>query len=176
MSNFLSPGASGLPAPSPEDQQAVPPQLALPPPVPSDMSKHYLSAEDQAALQFNKVKEAHGKISAMRTALNTLLAFGDTVTTDDVVEAAGGLVAAGIAAVEVASALSEMPDNPSQLQTWVQEKSEGLKPAEQQISQALNGASFKLGLAAMNNIIAISAEDHSMKQRLRAMKPSGRPN
>lgn len=162
MSNMLDPGSAGLPAPSPNDQSAVPPGggLAMAAPGPSPMAQHFGSAEDAAEAQWNKASEASGQVAALRRSLDKLAAFGDTVTMDDLVEAAGDMVAAGIPAIQVASSLAEAPEQPAQLQAWVQEKLQQLAPKEEQMRQVKAEAGYGLAQASMTSLIAHSAEAH----------------
>lgn len=180
MVNVLAPGGAGLPAPSPQDQAAVPPDagpaLVMPMPGPTEMQQHYASAEDKAGLAFGQVREAQEKISTVRRELDKLLAYGDTVTMDNVVDAAGGLVAAGIPAVQVATTLADCPDGPGQLEAWVREQSDRLVPQEQKMAQLMKQAGFNLGLTAFRSLMAHSAEDHFVKTKLAATQIPGRAN
>lgn len=165
--NGLLPGNGGLAAPSPADAQAVLPQNALtpPPPGPSEMQKFFLSEEDKLAAQFEKVKHAKSLVDATSAELQKLSAFADTVTMDDVIEAASTMVAAGVPAVQVASTLAEIPESPSMLAAWVQEQNQKIIPMQAQIDQAYQTAGYKLGLSAMKSIMAHSAEEHFAKTR-----------
>lgn len=123
------------------------------------MMKHFGSLQDKAADDFDKLKQSAGQVQAMRTAVDSLLAQGDTVTTKDVVKAASGIVAAGIPAVDIATMLSEMPDKDgAQLQAWVQERAEGVAAMEQQLGQAIGLARVGLLKASLENLVAHSAE------------------
>lgn len=177
MSNSLTPGNGGLPAPAPSDQQAVPPggnQLAGPPPGPSQMQQHFSSAEDAAAAKFGKLKEAKAKMDVTLKEFGKLTALGDTVDMDDLMEAASGMVAAGVPAVAIASMLAEAPEQQSQLQAWVAEQLAKIEPQAQQLDQAFSGAGYDLGLTAMKSIMASSAEDHFAKRALALMPIAGR--
>lgn len=178
MSNLLEPGNGGLPTASPQDSKAVPPPTPAPAGSgssgPGAMHSHFTSKEDTVALQFSKIKEASGKLQAMRTELDKLAALQDTVTQDDVVEAASGLVAAGLPAAEVAGELASMPENSHQIQAWVAQQSKALEPREQQVAQALNQTGHALGMMAMKSVIAHSAEQHAQRRALAAAKPLGR--
>lgn len=158
--NTLEPGSAG--APAPQAVRANP--LAVQPRTPgeaelSDMMKNFLTPLDAAAAQYEKVKEAKGQLTVMRKALDRLAALQDTVTTEDVVEASAGLVAAGIEATEVASFLADMPTQPQALQAWVQQMDQSVRQAEAQMKQIAEQARFELGLNAMGTLLASSAED-----------------
>lgn len=160
MANELAPGNAGLVAPSPSDQEANPPG---PPQAPAP-GPQIGSAQDAAAAKFNMLKEAQTQVSATDHAIQSLLLLGDTVSSKDVVKAASGMVAAGIPAVEVATILSDMPESTEAIQSWLSEMDQGVKDKQAQVEQAMKGARYKLGLAAMRSIIAHSAEDHFAKQ------------
>lgn len=170
--NLLSPGFAGLPAASPKDQSAQPP-MAMPAPGPSSMMQHFSGKHDAARARFDKVKEAQGQVEATREELDKLVALGDTVTMDDLVEAAAGMVAAGIPAVEVASILAEAPEGAA-LQGWVAEQDQKAKEREGQVKQALTGAGQQLAVSGLTHVIAHSAQAHAQRQKLMAMQPAGR--
>lgn len=159
--NTLEPGAAGAPAPqavkaNPLDIRPSNPQEAQL----SEMMQNFRSPMDAAAAQFEKVKEAKGQLTVMRQGLDKLSALQDTVTTQDVVNAAAGLVAAGIGATEVATILADMPTQSQALQVWVQEMSASVKDSEAQMAEAEEQSRFELGLSAMGTLMAASAEDY----------------
>lgn len=179
--NPLSPGSAGLPAPSPSDDSAVQPTNSLAPQAApsgggSEMVGHFGSAMDHDAATFGKVKEASGQIDATAEALGHLASLGDTVSMDDLVEAAGGMVAAGIPAVSVAGTLADAPEGPGQLQGWVQEQLQKLAPRQQQMQEALANSGYHLGLSAFRHVLSASAEDHHQRSRLAATSFEGKPN
>ncbi len=174
MANQLNPGAGGLPAASLADSQANPPQ-AQPAPPPSPLMQHFDSAQDAAAAQFGKVKEAQGKVQASRAAVDQLIKLGDTVSTEDVVKAAGGMVAAGIGAVDVATLLAGMPIQGGEaLQAWVGQQAEQVAQMEAQVKVALRQAGYALGVASLKSVIGHATEAHEYRRLVNSA--SGRPN
>ncbi len=177
MSNFLTSGAGAPVSPSPEDQDANPPTggnaLSPPPPGPAPVPGHILSQEDQAAAQFGKLKEAKAKMDGTLREFEKLAAFGDTVSMDDVVEAAAGLVALGVPAVACASLLASAPEQQSQLAGWVQEQIGKIGPKAEQLDAAYAQGAYTLGLTSLKSILAHSAEDHFSKSALARMPVQG---
>ncbi len=160
--NQLDPGNAGLPAPAEGDSRPNP--LAAPAPSgPSPMMQHYGGKQDAAAAQFDKVMEIKGQAEATRAALDTLVAMADTVTQEDVVKAAGKMVAAGVAATQVASELADMPPNGEALRAWVAEKDQQAAENEQKLAALVASAQYQLGSSALKHVIAYSAESHALR-------------
>ena len=159
--NLLAPGAGGLVAPSPQDQVANP--LQPPMPGPSPMMQHFGDLQDQAAARFGKIEGVAKMTAATRQGLEHCLALGDTVTTEDVVEAAAGMVAAGVPAMEVASTLADMPTGGEALQAWLAQQSEVLAGQEAQVAAGLANAGFDLGVAGLHHLLAYSAESAALR-------------
>lgn len=180
MSNVLSPGNGGLAAGSPDDQKARPPGAPAPTPAPHPKQQQLLDQEDQLAHQFLMLKEGQRQMQIMRQQLDKLVAMGDTVTQDAVVDATAAMVAAGAPAIKMATTLADMPEGTEALQAWVEQHSQALQPAEQKLSQALSQTRHKLGQAAMKNIIVHSANQFHTGQAQRRLLAttvlSGRPN
>lgn len=185
MDNLLSPGLGGLPAPSTKDEMATPPGgtpptpqgagVGLQPPGPTHMQRHFMSAEDKAALRFSQVKKAAVQMQALQDGLDKLGALGDTVSFDDVVDVAAGIVAAGVPAIQVAGTLANMPESPSQLQAWIAKQAAALAPQVKKVQGTLAAARYEMGRAAFRSIIAHSAADHLTRLASKA-KTTGRPN
>ncbi len=174
MSDQLVPaGNGGLPAPSPGDAKANPltpqPQQAAPSPAMAGAS----GLQDAAKAQFDKVKQASDQMDVMEQELQGLAALQDTVTMDDVVDAAATLVAHGIPAVQVASSLAEAPDNPSQLPAWVSSQLQALAPRQAQVKAVLAQAGHRLASAAIDSALTHSVEAHHARRLFAAMKPQG---
>lgn len=170
----LAPGDAGAPAGRPEDSEANLPQMAMSAPGPSEMQQHFMSAEDQAEAKFQKVRDGVAKMNVTRTEIDKLLAMKDTVTMDAVIDAFGDIVAAGVPAVSAASALAEAPAQQAGLEGWVREFSEKIKPAEAQLSAAMKEARYNLGFTALHSLMAHSAQDHFVREKLRRSTPMGR--
>lgn len=181
MSNVLTPGFAGLVAPKPGDETANPPGPAAaanpisgPPPGPSDMQQHFMSQEDAEGEKFKKLKSAKKKMDLTLKQFDKLSALGDTVSMEDVMEAASNMVAAGIPTISIASMLAEAPEQPSQLQAWVGEQIQKIAPKAAQLDQIYSQAGYSLGLSALKSIMSHSAEEHFSKRALAAMPTQGR--
>lgn len=174
--NPLLPGQGGVPAPqaSPANGlQAQPPSPQQGPSLPSAMMQHFHGQQEAAKQVFDKLTAAQRQVRATKAELDKLVAMKDTVTQDDVVKAAGGMVAAGIPAVQVAGILAEMPDNGEALEAWLASKDQKVSAQLDQVNQAVTGARYKLGLSALRHIIAYSAESN-LEKKLAGMRPVGR--
>lgn len=171
--NTLEPGYAGLPAPSPKDQEANALGSSLPKSEPSEMMQGFQTSLQSSAAKFKKLQELDNQLSATRKQVDHLVALGDTVTTEDVIDAASEMVAAGMGAVEVASILADMPDSGEALQKWVAEQDQKVAGLEAQVGELLAGARFKMGTDALQTIIGASIEDHEQKRAL-ARAPLGR--
>lgn len=171
--NGLEIGNGGLVAPRPGDEQANPLAMAPQPAGPGPMAQQAGNKQDAAKAQFDKVKQASQQIASVRKGLEGLAALQDTVTMDDVVEEAGGLVAAGIPAIQVASTLADVPEQPSQIQAWLQEQLQKLAPQEAQIKAVLDQSGHRLATTALGSVLAHSAEAHFNKRLLASMPVQG---
>ena len=159
--NLLSPGFAGPVAPRPADADANPMQASpdqAPPTAASPMMQHFGSAQDVAAARYAKMKEATAKLAATRKELDGLTALGDTVSQEDVIKAASGMVAAGIGAPAVAGILADMPEGGAALQGWIAEHDAAVRQREAQAQQALTITRHEMGVAALRHIIAHSSE------------------
>lgn len=163
--NALAPGAGGQAAPEAvpanpmEGPGAAPDPGAQPPQAPqSEMMAHFGGLQNQARARYDKMKEAAAKVGATRKALDGLAVLGDTVTSEDVVRAATGLVEAGIPAVNVAGILSEMPDGAAALQGWVQQKDQAVQMQEAQVTRALAITRHELAVTSLKHLMAHGAE------------------
>lgn len=170
MSNQLEPGFAG---PAAGQEPSVNPP-GVPQQAPSSMNAHFGSRQDQAKLRFDKIKEAAEQVQATQVALQRLAAFGDTVSMDDVVDAAADMVGAGVDPVQVAGTLADVPEQSAQIQAWVQQQLKNIAPHLAQAKAGLSKAGYEMGHAAMRHLIATSAADHMAKQQLSAAKPLGR--
>jgi hypothetical protein len=133
---------------------------------------HFGQAQDKAAAQYEKMKEASKKLTVAQTQLDGLVALADTVSQDDVVKAASRLVAAGVGAVQVATLLADMPPDGQALQGWVAAQDQKIGKAAAQAKVALALTRHQMGVAAMRSVIGHSAEQHQTRlasARLAAM-------
>lgn len=100
-------------------------------------------------------------LAKVREQMDKLTALADTVTQDDVVEAAGKLVGAGLGSVAVAGILASMPEDGEALQGWVRQQDQQIVQREAQAVRALQLTRHQLGVTAMKSIIGHSAEQHA---------------
>lgn len=162
MTNSLMPGAGG--AVSPAELKANPITVKPKARPQSDMMKHYGSKTESVAARFSKLKEAKAQIKAVKSNFGDLVNLQDTIKPDDVVKASGNIVGAGIPAVQMATILSEMPEQPTQLQGWVMGKYKEAIAGEQQILQGLASVRHELITASFESLIAHSAETEMMSR------------
>lgn len=184
MANELDIGAGGPASPQevptnpgPEVQEAQPSAgLGGSPPQPdgSAMTSHYHGGQEEAAARYQKMMEAKRKLDATRTQMDWLLGLGDTVTTEDLVVAAGKLVAQGLGAVAMAGLLADAPEAGEALQTWVQQQEVQIQQREAQAQQALDTTRHEMGVAALKTLIAASHEGGQIQQPM-APTPDSTP-
>lgn len=149
-----------------------------PGPMPHPQLMDGLKAQhDLAASHFSKLGKAADTMGKVRAEMDKLAQMGDSVEPDDVIEAAGALVGAGLAPAALAQLLSDMPSSGGeQLAAWVQQHDQMLQQREQQ-NQALHGqARHELAASALRGIAG-----HSMGPQpgppggLPLQPPSGGP-
>lgn len=156
MVNQLSPGAGGFAAPP--EARANPLRVRSMSRSRSKMLTHFGSDMDSAEARFDKMKEADSQIKAVIQAFGGMMNLADTVTTKDVVGACADIVAAGIPAVQMATILANMPEQPQQLQAWIKHEFEQAQTADQKIQQGLAITRHQMISAGLNSLIAHSAE------------------
>lgn len=105
--------------------------------------------------RYEKLKAAGARIDVARKAMDTLAGMADTVTQDDVVNAAGKLVAAGSGAAEMAGMLAEMPPDGESLAGWIRQKDQKLREIENQLDQEIKAARYKMGVGALQHIAGV---------------------
>lgn len=138
----------------------------------SGMMKHFGSRQDQAAARFDKMKEAKQQIDAVLDAFGHLTDLQDTVQVRDVVKACAGIVAAGVPAVQMATILADMPEQPGQLQAWVKDEFDKAQQAEKTIDHGLQVTRHGLLTSALEHLIGHSAEQQQQQQLMQAA-PAG---
>lgn len=170
MKNILESGTGAPPAPveakaNPLEAAGAP--AAPPAPARSKMLTPFDEVEEQAYSRFKQLQDLDKQMRAMLEATTELVKMGDTVTQDAVVKASGGIVAAGVPAVDVASTLAEMPENSEALQAWVGQKAQQALQQSQILQQEMGKAAYQLGLASFKSILADSAESwHARRERM----------
>jgi hypothetical protein len=130
-------------------------------------------AHGQSRARFNKLTEADARLGAVRSALDSLVKLGDTVSQEDVVKAAGGLVGAGLSAPAIASMLADMPPDGEALQGWIAQQDQGVKQREAQLKAVTGMAQHQMGVEALRALIGHAAVGHA--QRMAAQAASAGP-
>lgn len=141
-----------------------------------DVLKYMKAQMDQSAAHVGKLKEAEGRATVIRQALDKLTALGDTVTPEDVTKQSSKLVAAGMGAEEVAGLLADMPTGPEALQGWVAQHDQALRANEAQLGQALAVARHQLGVQALHHIGAVGMVNHGLQQASPMTAPLAGPS
>lgn len=150
---------------APQGPEAVP-DAAAPASMPSPASipPDPLQVElDQHEAQYGLLQEGEASVSRVQDALNELTKLGDMVSQEDVVRAAGELVASGLDTKAMAAMLAEMPPDGEALQAWLLAKDAQLKAISQQLNAALEAKRFDLGAAAMKQLVAQGARQRLLQ-------------
>lgn len=112
---------------------------------------------ETASAQFGKLSQAGAMLDQARQQLTSLTRLGDMVTSEDVIKAAGRLVAAGLSPMAMAKLLSDMPSEGPQLQNWLGEHVAQISQREAQLAPVLAAARHDLGVSAMRSLMGHSA-------------------
>lgn len=114
---------------------------------PIDMVKQ---AHDTARAMFNRTSEAMKHLGTISAKLGDLAKLGDVVTPEEVLKAAGELVAGGtFTPHEAAVTLADMPDNGVALGGWVQQHLANTQELGQKLGQMHALARHELGASGM---------------------------
>lgn len=114
-------------------------------------------AHETASAQFGKLSQAGAMLDQARVQLTSLTRLGDMVMPEDVIKAAGRLVAAGLSPLAMAKLLSDMPSDGPQLQSWLGEHVAQITQREQQLAPVLAAARHDLGVSAMRSLMGHGA-------------------
>lgn len=170
MVTMLDPGGGGLPAP--QEPKSTPPRsvgpeqdaalygkpLAGAPPSGSPMMQAFGSMLGQAKAHYSKLEETSIRLGVVRQEMDKLVAMGDQVSQEDVVSAAGLLVAHGIGAVPMATLLADMPTGGEALQAWLRQQDQIIHQNEAQIKAPLAEARHQLAMVGLHNLVGHMAE------------------
>lgn len=176
----LPKGKKSLRADPPGDED-----LGPPPPPPADSSPHGQMMGSlgnglaSASARQDKTAQSMDLVGKARELMDGLMALGDSVTKDDIIEAAGHMVGTGSPPVAIASLMATCPPDPSgqALAGWVQAQDQNLRQKEALAQQAHAIAGHQLAAASMGHIVG-----HSIGQRLQTNSqalgggPSPAPN
>ena len=139
----------------------------------------HLAALDQIhsanKAQFEKVDSSRQTLLKVRAELDKLQKLGDSVTTEDVIKAGGGLVAAGLTPKAVAGLMATLPQGGGEaLAGWVQQHEQMLDQQEQQNQQMHQLAAHQMGASAIH-ALASHAHEAQGPQAPKSMPPAAAP-
>lgn len=118
---------------------------------------------DAIRMKLDKLEEVQAKQRAVRIQLDHLTKLGDLITTDDVLSSASHIVAAGVDPMQMATLLTDMPEQPEALRQWVVQQDQQIQQKEQQLDQVLGMVRHETGLAALR-MLAAQHMDHQQEQ------------
>ena len=135
-----------------------------PPPAPSShpLINSLEAQHDQAKAQFGKIGEVNKNFETVRRGLDSLVKLGDAITSDDVIEEIGKLVAQGLSpepliammAGDPQNGVPPMPESGQALAAWVQSHEQQFVQHERQLGQIHSMAQQRLGLSAAKVLVA----------------------
>lgn len=133
----------------------------------------HLAALDQIhsanKAQFEKIDSSKQTLERVRVQLDQLAKLGDNVTTEDVIKAGGGLVAAGLTPKAVAGLMATLPQGGGEaLAGWVQQHEQMLEQQEQQNQQMHQMAAHQMGVSAIH---ALASHAHEAQGAQKAQAP-----
>lgn len=120
-----------------------------PPPDMNGLLPHMEGSLQQHIAHYDKIQQIAGKAKLMREQLDQLVKLNDTVTNEDLVNAASRLVGKGIGAAEIAGILSEAPEGGEELKGWILQKDMTLRQEEAQLSQMSALSGHNMGVSAL---------------------------
>lgn len=131
-----------------------------------------LAQHDYVRATYDQLKTTMGYLDHARQALESLASEGDAVQPEQVIKAAGDLVAKGMDPHQMAGLLATMPQGGGEaLASWLEQQSAALEAKEQQLSPMMDGVRQHLGISALHLLAAGHfAGDENM---LPAGAPSG---
>ena len=137
----------------------------------------HLAAMDQIhsanKAQFEKIDSSRQTLLKVRAELDKLQKLGDSVTTEDVIKAGGGLVAAGLTPKAVAGLMATLPQGGGEaLAGWVQQHEQMLDQQEQQNQQMHQMAAHQMGVSAIH---ALASHAHEAQAAQAPTPPAAAP-
>jgi hypothetical protein len=118
----------------------------------------------RANAQYDKLAESRQRLDVVREQLDKLTALGDTVSSEDVVDAAAEMVAHGLGALPMATLLADMPAGGQALQSWLQQQDQQVRQREAALARPLKLAQHQLAVAGLHNLTGHMAEAHNAAQ------------
>jgi len=138
---------------------ASPPAQSAPSPSPimDAFSTHLANTK----ARFDKTSEVSKNFATVRAGLDSLVKMGDAVTSDDVIEEIGKLVAQGLSpepliammAGDPQNGVPPMPESGQALAAWVQSHEQQFVQQEQQLAQVHSMAQHQLGVAGVQGLL-----------------------
>jgi len=126
--------------------------------------------------QFDKLDSSKQTLERVRVQLDQLAKLGDSVTTEDIVKAGGGLVAAGLTPKAVAGLMATLPPGGGQaLAGWVQQHEQMLEQQEQQNQQLHQLAAHQMGASAIHALASHAHEAQGAKAQAQAPQAKAGP-
>ncbi len=141
------PGAPATPAGSPADPTNVAPSPA--PPKPKTLEE----LNESLLANYGTLREAGQMLGVTREQIDDLLALQDTVSQEDVIDAASKLVANGLEPTEVAGILADMPEGSEALQVWLQGMSQRLEQQEKFVGDSTKELRHQLGVIGLRRLM-----------------------
>lgn len=135
------------------------------------MFSHFSSKHDNVQAQYEKLTKADQTLKSVRKIMDKLVGLGDMIEEDDVMDAASGLVAAGLTSAAVAGLLADAPQNPEGLQAWVQQHDEDVTKREAQLEQVLANARHQMAVAGIKSLAGHAADAAQEQQAQAAAQP-----
>lgn len=130
----------------------------------SSLFSHFSGAHGNVQAQYEKLSKADQTLKQVRKIMDKLVALGDMIQEDDVIDAASGLVASGLTSAAVAGLLADAPANPEGLQAWVQQHDADVTKREQQLAMVLANARHSMAVAGLKSLAGHAADAHAEQQ------------
>jgi len=150
-------------------------QAPSPSPIMDAFSTHLANTK----ARFDKTSEVSKNFATVRAGLDSLVKMGDAVTSDDVIEEIGKLVAQGLSpepliammAGDPQNGVPPMPESGQALAAWVQSHEQQFVQQEQQLAQVHSMAQHQLGVAGVQGLLIHHIE--TIKRQGQGPAPKG---
>ena len=110
-------------------------------------------AHEQAKAHYAKTTAADSMLNSVRAELDKLTSLGDTVTSEDVIQAAGRLVAAGLTPMAMAGLLADMPEGGQALANWVAVHDQDVTQREAQLAPVHALVRHQVGVTGLHSLM-----------------------
>lgn len=129
--------------------------LAGPSAASASSSNSVLAQHDFVRSTYDQMKTTMGYLDHARQVLEALASEGDSVQPEQVIKAAGDLVAKGMDPHQIAGLLATMPQGGGEaLASWLEQQSAALEAKEQKLSPMMDGIRQHLGISALHLLAA----------------------